>query len=198
VGLVSEKDRKIFEQLVSDCILFGLNECESLEYIQKRSGGVTIARSTFYLIKKRISQQESNLFQQRMNEHIRVGFALSHFRYIHSLEYLQKILFKTIAEESSKPSNKINLFGLSRLATNILMNVQFLRQLNIDTPFINQMKTEVNKAKEYERLAEQKINFDSSDAPESALVFDAAKFFGSPPEALSKQNSGMDDTPVVE
>lgn len=137
MGMVSEKDRKIFEQLVSDCILFGLNEFESLEYIQKRSGGVTIARSTFYLIKKRISRHESNLFQQRINEHIRVGFALAHFRYIHSLEYLQKILFKTITDEYSKPPNEINLFGLSRLATNILMNAQFLRQLNIDTPFVN-------------------------------------------------------------
>lgn len=59
------------------------------------------------------------------------------------------------------------------------------------------MKTEVNKAKEYERLAEQKIG-PGSDVPESALVFDPARFFGIAPESRRKENGEVDDTPVVE
>jgi hypothetical protein len=59
------------------------------------------------------------------------------------------------------------------------------------------MKVEVNKAKEYERLADQKISLEGSDVPESALVFDPAKFFGISSEALRKENGLSEDEPVV-
>jgi hypothetical protein len=69
---------------------------ESLEYIEKRSGGVTLHRSTYYLIKKRISLHDSDKLQERLNEHIRVGFAVNHFKFIDGLENIQKILFKAV------------------------------------------------------------------------------------------------------
>ena len=58
MGMISDKDKKIFSQLVQDCVSYGLNEYESLEYVEKRSGGLAISRSTFYSIKKRISRQK--------------------------------------------------------------------------------------------------------------------------------------------
>ena len=105
MGMVSNRDRKIFTQLVRDCILYGLNEMESLEYIEKRSGGVELHRSTLYLIKKRISLHDSNTLEERLNEHIRVGFALKHFNHIAAIENIQKILFKTLADEV--PRNRL-------------------------------------------------------------------------------------------
>jgi hypothetical protein len=198
MGMVSEKDRKMMDQLVRDCVLFGLNEQESLEYIERRSGGIKIARSTFYSVKKRLSHHDSETLDKRLNEHIRVGFAMNHFKYIQSIESLQKILFCSISDETSKPPESRNLFAISRIAANMLLNVQFMRQLNVDSPFVNRMKVEVNKAREYERLAGEKISLKRSDVPESALDFDAAKFFGAPSEALRKENGEIDDTPVVE
>ena len=94
MGMVSDRDKKIFSQLVQDCLLYGLNELESLGYIEKRSGGSKISRSSFYAIKKRISHQESNMLEQRLSEHTRVGFALNHFNHIASLEKFKKFCFK--------------------------------------------------------------------------------------------------------
>ena len=53
-------------QLVKDCMLFGLNEYESLFYIEKRTGGRKISRSNFYNIKKRISENEKEVVQERL------------------------------------------------------------------------------------------------------------------------------------
>ena len=103
MGMVTDRDKKIFSQLVQDCILYGLNEKESLEYVEKRSGGLAISRSTFYSIKKRLSRQERDMLQHRLGEHTRVGFALSHFRHIQGLENIQKVLFRTVIDEYSKP-----------------------------------------------------------------------------------------------
>ena len=142
MGMVSDRDRKLFEQLVKDCVLYGLNEHESPEYVEKRSGGLKMPRSTFYSIKKRISRNESHMLEQRLSEHTRVGFALNHFNHIRSLENIQKILFQTVIDEYSKPPEERNLFAISRIAGNMLQNIQFLRQLNVDVPFVSQMKAE--------------------------------------------------------
>ena len=102
MGMVTARDKKILSQLVQDCLLYGLNEQESLEYVEKRSGGFKIPRSTFYSIKKRICRLESDMLQHRLNEHTRVGFALNHFRHIQGLESVQKVLFQTLIDEVLK------------------------------------------------------------------------------------------------
>ena len=190
--MVSDRDKKIFSQLVQDCLLYGLNELESLGYIEKRSGGSKISRSSFYAIKKRISHQDSNLLQRRLSEHIRVGFALNHFKHIASLENVQKILFRTITDEYSKPINERNVFGISRLAGNMLQNIQLLRHLNIDVPFVNRMKAELDSAKESKRIADQKMGLNYSGWPPAALV-------PSGTDAKDSDSlSNYDDDPVVE
>ena len=111
MGMVSEKDRKIFEQLVSDCIVFGLNQFESLRIHTKKERRRHDCKEHFLFNKKRISRHESNLFQQRINEHIRVGFALAHFRYIHSLEYLQNYLLKPLTKNLTSRRTKSIFLG---------------------------------------------------------------------------------------
>ena len=66
-------------QLVKDCMLFGLNEYESLFYIEKRTGGRKISRSNFYNIKKRISENEKEVVQERLVHHGRIGVLLKLF-----------------------------------------------------------------------------------------------------------------------
>lgn len=101
VSSMSTRDRKILEELVHDTIIFGLNEQESLDYIKRRAMGIPVSRSNFYAVKKRISQKEEHTLQQRLTNHARVGYAVSHFRVIDQIEATQKILFQTLLEESS-------------------------------------------------------------------------------------------------
>ena len=100
-------------QLVRDCIIYGLNEHESMAYMKKRAGGIPFSRSYYYVIKKRVSEKESSTSEDRLTEHIRVGFALNHFNYIRSIEYIQKILFQTLVDECSKTPEHRNLFAIS-------------------------------------------------------------------------------------
>ena len=151
---MSSNDRKILGELVHDTMIFGLNEQESLDYIKRRAVGIPVSRSNFYAVKKRISQKEEHTLQQRLTNHARVGYALSHFRVIDQIEATQKILFQTLLEESSKSVERKNLFAISRLASNLLDNVQALRTLNLDAPFVAALKAEIDKVKNIKRLAE--------------------------------------------
>ena len=67
---MSARDRKILEELVSDCILFNLNENESLEYIRKRAVEIPVSRSNFYCIKQRISRNEVRKLEERLTNHL--------------------------------------------------------------------------------------------------------------------------------
>ena len=190
---ISSRDRKLLEQLVRDCIIYGLDEHESMAYMKKRAGGIPFSRSYYYVIKKRVSEKESSTLQDRLTEHIRVGFALNHFNYIRSIEYIQKILFQTLVDECSKTPEHRNLFAISRVSANMIQTVQFLRQLNIDTPFVNRMKAELDKVKEYKRLDSHTVGW-----PESALVFDPKSIARILTEASLGRENEDDDTPVVE
>jgi hypothetical protein len=91
---MSARDRKILEELVRDCMLYGLSEQESMDYVKRRSVGIRISRSNFYAIKGRISQNEENTLQERLTNHARVGFAVQHFKIMDQIEYVQKYCFK--------------------------------------------------------------------------------------------------------
>ena len=102
---------------------------ESLIYIKKRTGGLKISRSNFYNIKKRISENEEEIVQERLTEHGRIGIALKLFEIVESIERVQTFLFQSLREEFMKPMEKRNLFSVARIATNILENSKFLRLL---------------------------------------------------------------------
>jgi hypothetical protein len=114
VGSISSRDRKILEELVRDTMLYGLNERESLMYVRKRAVDISISRANLYNIKKRISHNEVNMLEERFTNHTRVGYALSHFQVMDQIKGMQKILFQALLEESSKLSEKKNLFAMSR------------------------------------------------------------------------------------
>ncbi len=80
VSSISTRDRKILESLVRDCIIYDLDECESMEYIKKRAIDIPISRSYFYTLRKRISDNDANIIQERLAKHARVGFALKALR----------------------------------------------------------------------------------------------------------------------
>ena len=128
MGRVSKRDDKILIQLVKDCMMFGFNEYESLLYIEERIGGHKISRSNFYNIKKRISENEEEVVQERLTHHGRMGFALKAFEILDTIDHSQKILMRSLHEQSMRPGDKKNFFSISRIATNILENGKFIRR----------------------------------------------------------------------
>ncbi len=154
---MSTRDRKILKELVRDSMQYGLSEQESMDYVKQRAVGIRISRSNFYAIKKRISQNEVDTLQQRLINHARVGYAFSHFQIIDQINGIQKILFQTLLQESSKPGERKNLFAISRLSSNLLDNFQMLRMMNFDAPFVAAYKAEIDKVKNLKRLAEQTV-----------------------------------------
>lgn len=160
MGRVSERDRNVFRQLLKDCITYDLNENESILYIRKRTGRRKISRSEYYKMKKEISENEEEIAQVRLTEHARIGFALKHFEIMDGIELTLRILFRSLNEESMKPIDKRNLFSLNRIATTILQYAGFLRQLNVDTPFVKRAKVEIDKAKEIQKAASNQTDED--------------------------------------
>jgi hypothetical protein len=189
VGSISSRDRKILEELVHDTMLYGLKERESLMYVRKRAVGISISRANLYNIKKRISHNEVNKLEKRLTNHARVGFALSHFTVIDQIRGIQKILFQTLLEESSKPSEKKNLFAISRLASNLLDLTNALRTLNLDAPFLTAYKAEIDKVKN--RLGEQRL-FRDPIPTERTIPFDSIA--GKPQEMSAEERAA--DKPV--
>jgi hypothetical protein len=194
MGRVSNRDVNMLDQLVRDCISYGLSENESLEYIEKRSGGMKISRSNLYNRKGRISKNEKAILDERLVHHGRIGYALKHFKFMDDIECAQKILFQSILEESNQPREKKNLFLVSRIATNILENTKFLRILNIDVPFVERMKTEFDELRKNQRPSSP---VKREPDPPTSLTIPFDSIAGKPTEKYTNP-SGDDDEPVFE
>ena len=134
MGRITEKDKKGLQQLVKDCEILGLTEQESLEYIQKRFGK-KISRSNYYSIKSNLKRNEEKMFKNRLDHHTKIKFVEDHFTRIDELSSLQKMLLKTLYEEMSKPIDKRNLIGISKIASNINENITTLTVLSSGSPF---------------------------------------------------------------
>lgn len=182
---MSARDRKLLEELIHDCVLYNLNENESLEYIRKRAVGIPISRSNFYSIKKRISGNESASVNERLTEHTRVGFVLEHFKHIKSIENVQKILFQTLINEHSRPSENKNLFAIAKIATCMFQNTNLLRLMNADTPFIRDMKNALDKSREY-RYEAQTIRYNY--VPTSRII-DPDSIAGRPQDSTPEERA---------
>ncbi len=80
---------------------------------------------------------------------------------------------------------------MSRISANMLQNILALRVLNLDTPFLNQIKSELNMARKHRRIDEQ----NNYEPYESALMIDPHSIAGKPVESTPGEDS---DEPVVE
>jgi hypothetical protein len=167
-----EDRKKILEQLVLDCTRFDLNEEESLSYMQSRTGGKGIARSRYYSIKKSLTDNELNECNSRMDRHAKSGFVINHFKRMDDLEHLQNILFKALYDETNKPVKEQSLFAISKIASNIATNSRLLVELNISSPIIDQMKTEMNKhlKSQTESRPSMERNMESWNTPSACIL----------------------------
>jgi predicted transcriptional regulator len=137
------------------------------------------------------------MLEKRLKYHTQIGIVAEHFEMIGMLKNVQRILFRALNDESSKPSSDRNLIGVCRLSSSILQNTLTLRQLNVDTPFVDRMKKEIDKAREIKKSNDKKSQvckpFDPKDYPPSALVIDPNSIAGKPVDIVDDN-----DDPVVE
>ena len=133
MGRITNKDKTGLQQLVRDCELLGLNEEEALEYVKERFGK-EISRSNYYSIKSNLKKNEEVIFKNKLDRHTKIQFLIDHFNRISELEIVQKRLLKILHEEVSKPIDKRNLTGISKIASNINANITTLTVLSSGSP----------------------------------------------------------------
>jgi hypothetical protein len=124
-----------------------------------------------------------------LKQHTQTGFAADHFEMIDQIKNVQAILFRALQDESSKEYEK-NLIVICKISSTILQNVQILRQLIVDTPFVARMKEEIDKAREIQRLNDKKVK---REPIPTALTIDPDSIAGKPVEKVDDN-----DDPVVE
>ena len=128
MGRVSKRDQKMFTQLIKDCVLYGLNENESIAYIEKRTGGRKISRSKLYVMKKKISKDQERTAQEMLTHHKRIGFVLKHLELEYTIDVVQKNMMRLFLDQFTQGTDSINVFALCRTATNILESSKMLRR----------------------------------------------------------------------
>ena len=118
----------MFTQLIKDSVLYGLNEIESLAYIEKRTGGRKISRSKLYVMKKKISKDQERTAQEMLTHHKRIGFVLKHLELEYTIDVVQKNMMRLFLDQFTQGTDSINVFALCRTATNILEASKMLRR----------------------------------------------------------------------
>jgi len=136
----------VLEQLIMDSTRFGFNEQESLSYIESRTGGKGIARSRYYAIKKKLSENQSSIYKDRMAYQTKLGIIINHFKRIEEIEYIQTTLLRTLHFETSKPKEEQSLFAISKIASNLVTNTRLLVEMNVSSPIVDQIRREIDKA----------------------------------------------------
>jgi hypothetical protein len=129
-----------------DCARLDFTESESLNYINDRTGDKGIERSQYYAIKKRIVANELKDCQSRLVYQTKSGFIINHFKRMDECEHLQSILFKSLYNEISKPVEEQSAFAISKIASNIMINSQYLHSMNVASPIVDQMREYIHDA----------------------------------------------------
>lgn len=172
MGRITKKDKTGLQQLVQDCELLGLNEAEALEYIKQRFGK-DISRSNYYSIKSNLKKNEEKIFKNKLDHHTKIQFLIDHFNRIAELEIVQKTLLKVLNEEASKPIDKRNLTGISKIASNINSNITTLTVLSTGSPLfeflIERKVTEVTNFIKYGDDSKPLSNLDNVSLKENKI-----------------------------
>jgi hypothetical protein len=178
---------KILEQLVMDCTRFDFTESESLNYINDRTGDKGIERSQYYAIKKRIVANELKDCQSRLVYHTKAGFVINHFKRMDEGEHLQSILFKSLYNVISKPVEEQSAFAISKIASNIMMNSNYLHNMNVASPIVDQMREYIHTVK---KTTVESFERSKSIDPLDATAMTLPEGFFKTATVTSRDNSG--------
>ena len=204
-------DSAILDRLVADCDRFDFDTKTSLLYIENRFRPIN--RDTFFARRRRLVSD--GIINDRLYRHIKVGFAVEHFKMIDNIEWALKVLNEKLLQEQSKPNTLTKRPDgttvepgdktiMIQLAHEIKELTETKRALILDTPFISQMKAELNKIRtitlpkgDSDKPSALPEKIDYGPPPESAAVVPPDSIAGKPPD-ISDEDNPEDDEPVVE
>lgn len=172
------------KKAIQECISFDLSEKESLVYISnklpflrraakgskpKKLREHVISVTTFYKFKKQAVAEMDDV-DKRMHNHAKIGFVKKHFEIMDDTETIVRNL-RSLLFTTTNPQAKATL-GMT-----VLQYENFLYQLNLSSPIIDQMKHYVDeKLKDdstYTPPEESNNDTDSGPIDPSACVLPA-------------------------
>lgn len=139
---LNQRDNRLLNELVKDCITYKLDTNEAVQYIQTRYGK-PVAASSYKARKARVlSDDSTNLW---LSNFTRIGFVQSHQTDIQTINKIRDDSMHQLQIEIDKQSR--DEYKILKLKQDIRDNTQLLSELNLGTPIISAIKSKLENAK---------------------------------------------------
>jgi hypothetical protein len=132
-------ESKFLDELVSDCITYGLKEEEGLEYIKSKFGEI---KSHSYQQRKAKLLSEAST-QIWFDWFTRIGFVLHHKKHMEDIQKAQDASMRQLYIEMGNEPRNWRI--ISQLNHDIRENVKLLSELGLGTPIIAAIKSRLEK-----------------------------------------------------
>lgn len=135
---LNQRDNRLLNELVKDCITYKLDTNEAVQYIEARYGK-PVAASSYKARKARVlSDDSTNIW---LNNFTRIGFVQSHQQDISTIIKLRDDSMHQLQIEIDKPNR--DEYKILKLKDNIIETTKLLSELNLGTPIISAIKAKV-------------------------------------------------------
>lgn len=122
---------------------FGLNEQESLKYIELQTGRIITGRH-YYRIKKYLQSDPS--ISMWLDSFAKVGWAVAHRDRIEEIEKLMQSTWKMLTAEQSKPESEQNKRLILSIMGELREQNKRLTELSLATPIVSSIKSIIANA----------------------------------------------------
>jgi hypothetical protein len=176
------------DELIKDCIYYGLGDDESLRYIEIRFKE-SITKTLLWTRKARIRSEESGTLW--LSYFTRVGFLLQHKKLLELTERLIDTSMNQLFHESEKPyvimdrdPNEDGSYELKddmkilKLRSDVRESIKLYRELMLDSPVVAQVKKEIESNGKLRVKLLTEYGIDTDD--DGNIIEDRNKFVPSP------------------
>jgi hypothetical protein len=136
------KDRSaLLDKLVSDCIKYGLNVDESMEYIRRQYG--EIKKRAFFRRKRKLQSDESAM--QWLSNFTRIGFVELHRKITEDLSMILEDSLRRLYDEKQKPAKERDDHLILKLKKDIKESSLMLSEFSAGSPVIAGLKAKLDR-----------------------------------------------------
>jgi hypothetical protein len=137
---LNQRDNRLLNELVKDCITYKLDTNEAVQYITARYGK-PVAASSYKARKAHVLSDEStNIW---LNHFTRIGFLKNHQTDIETINKIRDDSMHQLQTEIDKESR--DEYKILKLKADIRDNTQLLSELNLGTPIISAIKAKLEQ-----------------------------------------------------
>ena len=137
---LNQRDNRLLNELVKDCITYKLDTNEAVQYITARYGK-PVAASSYKARKARVlSDQSTNIW---LNNFTRIGFVQSHQQDIETISKIRDDSMHQLQIEIAQ--QKRDEYKILKLKDNIIETTKLLSELNLGTPIISAIKSKLEQ-----------------------------------------------------